>query len=173
MGSMRSASASAHLTTAAIPPPRLKNFRSPQQFSRNQRRRESSSLAATKQLHRASVRPSPAQSLLALLLGALDLQLAIASFRLKLCLALRAPLKRADRTFAVADLGGGDDLNCDLLNEPRKSAPFPILPGCPILSAVAGEDGKAHPVRTWSRPGALRLPVGGLSSDTATSSGEW
>ena len=78
------------------------------------------------------------------LLFAFDLRLALTCLLLQPCLAPHAPVKCSDTAGAVADRGRGDDLNSDLLNEPLKAAPFPVLPGRPLrITVVSGKDGKA------------------------------
>jgi hypothetical protein len=86
---------------------------------------------------------------LAFLLFALALQLMLPRILLQLVLAPHAPLKCADTIFAINDLGRGDDLNSDLLNKTLDAAPFPVLPGPPLLVPVGyGENGEAQLVRT-------------------------
>jgi hypothetical protein len=103
--------------------------------------------------------PGLLELLLAFSLFAFDLQLAITSILLELCLASLAPLKCVDTAFAVADLGRRDHFHSDLLNETLKAAPFPVLPGRPLLIApVSGENGKAQLIRTADGLGSLAPP---------------
>jgi len=93
-------------------------------------------------------------------LFALDLQLALTRILLQLCLAPHAPLKSADTTFTVTDLGRRDDLNSDFLNSSLKAAPFSILPRPPLLIAVvSGKNGEAQLVRTAALACALATPL--------------
>src|ERR1700730_18518258 len=103
-----------------------------------------------------------------LLRFAFDLQFAIASILFQLCRAPYAPLKFVETAFAVTDLGGGDDLHSDLLDELLKLAPSP--------SCQDARSSRSYPARiakhSWSESGApcgaLRRPAGGLSSAMAT-----
>jgi hypothetical protein len=68
----------------------------------------------------------------------------VTPFLFELGPAFHPPFKSADTAFTVTDLGRGNYLNRNLLNEALKATRFTVLPGCPLLFMVVPEqDGEA------------------------------